>query len=149
MGGQIPLTRLWLPEQAQEAMRRHAEACRPEECCGLLAGEPSGRVRFVYPLTNIRRSPTAFTIDPVEHFRAWQHATRQGWDLIGAFHSHPGGPRYPSATDLALAAEPDWAWVIVTGDSVDAFTIRERKARPLPIDQPGRSPVTDARQAGS
>ena len=58
-------------------------------------------VRFVYPLTNANPSPTSFTIDPTEHFHSWRHATANGWDLIGAFHSHPGGPGRPSKTDLA------------------------------------------------
>ena len=49
-------------------------------------------VRFVYPLTNSNPSPTSFTIDPTEHFHSWRHATANGWDLIGAFHSHPDGP---------------------------------------------------------
>lgn len=149
MGGQIPLTQLRLPPQAAEAMLNHARACDPEECCGLLAGEPDGTVRFVYPLTNAQHSPTAFTIDPVEHFRAWQHATRRGWDLIGAFHSHPSGPPHPSTTDLALAAEPDWAWVIITAGSIRAFTIHDRRARPLEIGQPEASSLNRARQEGS
>lgn len=141
------MIRLILAGQAVEAIVRHAEACRPEECCGLLAGDPVGRVRFVYPLTNAQHSPTAYTIEPVEHFRAWQHATAAGWELIGAFHSHPRGPGEPSATDLALAAEPDWAWVIVAGGVLQAFTIRGRTASPLPIVD--EAPGYDIRQDGS
>jgi proteasome lid subunit RPN8/RPN11 len=113
-------------------MLAHRQNCLPEECCGLLAGW--GRtVRFVYPLTNAEHSPNAFTIDPREHFRAWKHAEAQGWDLIGAFHSHPQGPSTLSLTDLALAAEPEWIYVVVTAEGVRAFLIRERQATELEV----------------
>ncbi len=68
---------------------------------------------MVYCLTNEEHSESAYTIEPVEHFGALQHAERQGWELAGAFHSHPHSSPYPSATDLRLAAEPDWLYVIV------------------------------------
>ncbi|MGQ0850051.1 MAG: M67 family metallopeptidase [Actinomycetota bacterium] len=117
-----------LAPQAVAAMLAHADYCRPEECCGLLAGDRDGRVRFVYPLTNAQHSAVAYTIEPVEHFRAWQHANRSGWEMIGAFHSHPDGPLYPSATDLALAAEPDWVYVIVAASQLAGFRIVGRRA---------------------
>jgi proteasome lid subunit RPN8/RPN11 len=67
---------------------------------------------MVYPLDNTQASATAYTIDPVGHFGALRHAERNGLELIGAFHSHPTGSAEPSATDVRLAAEPDWRWVI-------------------------------------
>jgi proteasome lid subunit RPN8/RPN11 len=121
-----------MPVAAREAMEAHARFCAPEECCGLLAGE-SGRVRFVYPLTNIEHSPTSFTIDPTEHFRAWKHALANGWDLIGAFHSHPSGPPRPSRTDLALAGEPDWVYLIVVEGSITGWSIRDRAVEPIEL----------------
>jgi [CysO sulfur-carrier protein]-S-L-cysteine hydrolase len=102
-----------IPTQAREAMVRHAVSCLPEEACGLIAGDADGAIRMVYPLTNVQRSPVAFTIEPVEHFRALQHAERNGWDLIGAFHSHPVSEAYPSPTDIAHAAEPDWFYIVI------------------------------------
>jgi proteasome lid subunit RPN8/RPN11 len=70
---------------------------------------------MVYCLTNIQHSSVSYTIDPEEHFRAMRHAEAKGWHLAGAFHSHPGGEPYPSATDRALAAEPDWVYLIAGG----------------------------------
>ncbi|MGF1667638.1 MAG: M67 family metallopeptidase [Acidimicrobiia bacterium] len=102
-----------IPAQAREAMLRHALSCLPEEACGLIAGDGEGAIRMVYPLTNAQRSRVAFTIDPVEHFRALQHADRNGWELIGAFHSHPTSEPYPSPTDIAQAAEPDWLHIVI------------------------------------
>jgi proteasome lid subunit RPN8/RPN11 len=104
-------------------MLAHAEFCIPWECCGLLAGTTSDLVSFVYPLTNAERSPVAYTIEPYEHYRAWKHAEANGWSLIGAFHSHPQGPPFPSPTDLRLAVEADWIYVIVSGGQMRGFVI--------------------------
>jgi [CysO sulfur-carrier protein]-S-L-cysteine hydrolase len=102
-----------IPSQAREAMLRHAISCLPEEACGLIAGDVDGAIRMVYPLTNAQRSTIAFTIEPVEHFRALQHADRNGWELIGVFHSHPTSGAYPSPTDIAQAAEPNWLYIVI------------------------------------
>ena len=96
-----------------EAMLVHAQNCHPEESCGLLASDASGRVRMAYPLTNSLRSSTNFTIEPREHFKALRHAERQGWDISGVFHSHPHTRAYPSATDVQLAADPTWLYVVI------------------------------------
>jgi len=117
------MTRLVLPPQGLEAILAHADFCFPDECCGLLAGEENGLVRFVYPLTNADTSPVSYTIEPREHFEAWRHAERHGWELLGAFHSHPKGPDQPSVTDRALAAEPGWAYVIVSNRKLHAYRI--------------------------
>lgn len=123
---------LLLPPQGREAMLNQARLCWPEEACGLLAGAP-GRVEFVYPLTNVAHSPTAFTIAPEEHFRAWKHAEAHGWELIGAFHSHPQGPPHPSPTDQRLATEPDWIHIIVTGDQLHAYTVSAAGYQPVEL----------------
>jgi [CysO sulfur-carrier protein]-S-L-cysteine hydrolase len=118
-----------LPADIEQGMLAWAYACHPEEACGLLAGLPRGGLRMAYPLTNAQHSPTRYTIDPTEHFRALRHAERQGWELVGAFHSHPDGEASPSETDVRLAAEPDWLYVVIgmadaRRPSVRAFHIR-------------------------
>jgi proteasome lid subunit RPN8/RPN11 len=115
------------------AIDSHYRASLPNECCGLLAGI-GDRVAFVYPLTNSQASPIAFTIAPAEHFGALRHAEANGWDLIGAFHSHPAGPSHLSTTDLALAGEPDWVYLVVTDLGARAFVIRDRAATEIPIE---------------
>jgi proteasome lid subunit RPN8/RPN11 len=112
-----------IPGQAAEAILVHAHNCLPNEACGLLAFDSAGRLRMVYPLTNSDPSPVGYTIDPVEHFRALQHAERQGWELAGAFHSHVNGPAVPSSIDIAQAVEPEWLW-LVAGPVVGAFELR-------------------------
>jgi proteasome lid subunit RPN8/RPN11 len=105
--------RLDLPAQIHEAMLRHSRFVYPEEACGLLAADRYGKLRMAYCLTNAEHSESSYTIDPTEHFGALQHAESQGWNLVGAFHSHPHSEAFPSRTDLRLAAEPDWIYFIV------------------------------------
>lgn len=127
-----------IPAAIREAMIAHARACHPEEACGLLAVDAAGRLVFCYPTTNVLHSPTNYTIDPVEHFRALRHAEARGWELGGAFHSHPHTPAFPSATDVRLAAEPDWLYVLVgladvTRPEVRGFRIRDGRVTEVSV----------------
>ncbi|MEX2278454.1 MAG: M67 family metallopeptidase [Acidimicrobiia bacterium] len=99
--------------QILEAMLSHAENCHPEESCGLLAMDESGRIRMAYPLTNSLRSSTNYTIEPREHFKALRHAEAQGWEIGGVFHSHPHSAAHPSPTDVRLAPDPEWLYVVI------------------------------------
>jgi proteasome lid subunit RPN8/RPN11 len=124
--------------EIRQAMLTHAYNCHPEESCGLLAGDESGAIRMAYPLTNVLRSRTNYTIDPREHFRALKHAERQGWDIVGVFHSHPHSEAFPSPTDVRLAPEPDWLYVLVGMEQIDrpdvrGFHIRQGLINEIPI----------------
>ena len=116
-----------------DALMAHARFCAPEEGCGLLAFDASGDLRFVYCLTNIDRSKYRFTLDPTEHFHAIRHAERNGWDIAGAFHSHPDGPAVPSATDIEAAGASSWLHIVVglghqEPPEVRAFSITDGSA---------------------
>lgn len=112
-----------------DAVVAHAAFCAPEEACGLLAFVSPGRLSFVYALTNIDRSPHRFTIDPGEHFHALEHAERNGWEIAGSFHSHPGGVARPSATDVAEATAADWVHLVVGQDRLDVMAVRAYRVR--------------------
>lgn len=86
-----------------EAMRAHVESCLPLEACGLLAGS-GDTVGKVIPVTNGAQSAVRFRMDPVEQLQAFQQMESWGLDLVGVFHSHPAGPKMPSATDIAEAS---------------------------------------------
>ena len=121
-----------------EAFHAHARFTAPDECCGLLAFGTPDRLRFVYCLTNTDASAHRFTIDPTEHFRALQHAERNGWEIAGTFHSHPGGSPSLSATDVELLGESPWIHVVVAGEpddigAVRAYAIRDGSARDVPV----------------
>src|SRR3972149_7643237 len=102
-----------LPRDVQEAVIAHSVAALPEEACGLPAVAAGGEVRVAYCLGNVERSSTRFTVDPDGHFAALCHAEGNGWQIGGAFHSHPRSAAAPSRTDVAGALAPDWGFLIV------------------------------------
>ena len=104
---------LTLSEQHLAALLAHAEAERPNEACGLLAGI-GGRVRRVYPVENIHHSPTVYEMNPAQQLAAFLDMEAAGWELSAIYHSHPAGPAEPSPTDIAQAYYPDSLYVIVS-----------------------------------
>ena len=90
----------------------HVEAGRPNEACGLLAGE-GGVVRRVYPVENVLHNPREYQMDPKRQVEVMLEIEGAGWELSGIYHSHPGGPPVPSPTDVAQAYYPDSIYVIL------------------------------------
>ena len=121
----MSIEQLFLADQIKLAIVAHASNCAPAECCGLLAADGDGRIRFAYPLTNADPSPVSYTIDPEEHFHALRHAESQGWEIAGVFHSHPRGPASPSLVDVRSALEPDWVYLVAAPGEIRGFRIRE------------------------
>jgi proteasome lid subunit RPN8/RPN11 len=87
-------------------MCAHLSSVLPEEGCGLLAGT-AGMPRLIVPVTNELHSPVRFRMDPQEQLNAFLQFEEAGLDLIGIYHSHPRGPAFPSATDVAEFSYPD------------------------------------------
>jgi [CysO sulfur-carrier protein]-S-L-cysteine hydrolase len=106
------LTELVLSERTIGDMVAHCLAGRPNEACGLLAGD-GGRVAKVYPMTNAAGSPVRYALDPREQLMVYRDLDAQGWELAGVFHSHTRTEAYPSPTDVRLASE-DVPYVIVS-----------------------------------
>ena len=113
-----------MPAEIRSAIVNHARFAFPEEACGLLATDDRGRLRMAYCLTNSEHSTSSFTVDPAEHFGALHHAEANGWEIGGAFHSHPTSPPIPSATDIAGALDPRWLYVIAGPVGHDAVELR-------------------------
>lgn len=130
----LPEPEIVVAGQVREAITRHALACQPDECCGLIATDADGRIKMVYPLTNSLASPARFTIDPSEHFGAVQHAERSGWDIGGVFHSHPDGDASLSAVDIEQPHDPDWFhFVVGLIPRVELRAWRIRDGRPMEV----------------
>lgn len=113
-----------LDEELRGQMIAHAFACHPEESCGLLAGPGPSDIRRVFPTTNVLHSSTNYTIDPSEHLNAIREADANEWEVIGVFHSHPHTEGYPSVTDVTLAPDPSWLYVIIGMEQIDEPTVR-------------------------
>lgn len=123
-----------LADQIRQAILTHADNCAPDECCGLLAADAERRITFAYPLTNVDPSPVSYTVDPDEHFAALTHAESRGWEIAGAFHSHPGGSATPSMIDVQTALEPDWLYLIAAPAEIRGFRITAGEVEEIAIE---------------
>lgn len=126
-----------IPAAVMATIRAAAEAAYPEECCGALFGvsyppapvspaAPSAPstvrelVRAV-PLANEwEGGREARYLIPASVVRELESEARgSGLELVGFFHSHPGGVAVPSTFDLEVA----WPWysylIVATGPRVD------------------------------
>jgi proteasome lid subunit RPN8/RPN11 len=83
----------------------------------LLIGTSAGGAWLIedaLPLRNAADSATYFEFDPEELLR---HDLAWGKRIVGAYHSHPGGPARPSQTDIGnMRANVDspWIWLILS-----------------------------------
>lgn len=109
------------------ALRAHAQAAYPNECCGFLFGRsgPDGaQVESLLPADNQRTDAAhhRYLITPEAYLEAELLAARQGVEILGFYHSHPDAPARPSEFDRTHAL-PGCSYVIVS--------VRERVAQEL------------------
>jgi len=94
-----------------------AEAAFPGEGCGLLVGQGGDPVQVtrVVPAINLCAGERndRFELDPAARFAVQRTLRGTAERMVGHWHSHPNGRAFPSAEDLARAAEPDLIWLIV------------------------------------
>lgn len=105
-----------------EQMLAHVRRESPLEACGLLAGA-NGISQQCFEIENELRSPIRYRMAPKQQLQAFLAIERKGWDLLAIYHSHPGGPAGPSATDLAEAHYPE-AQQLIWSYSGDEWTCR-------------------------
>ena len=118
---------LILPHALLDEMLTHVAGLWPEEACGLIGGL-DGRAARLYPVENVRHSPVAFEMEPLQQIKAMLAMEAEGLELIAIYHSHPSGPARPSITDVANAYYPDAVQLIISlanraRPGVRAFTI--------------------------
>lgn len=96
-----------LPRVQAEAMIAHARSGKPEEICGLVARDQEGHITAILPVPNAARDKRiTYHMEPMAQNRAFMELDKQGWDLMGLYHSHPATRAYPSQTDQGLAFDP-------------------------------------------
>lgn len=123
-----------------------AEAAKPAEACGLLAGEPGDiDVKAVYPCRNAapaEKQDVIYEVHPLDHLNADRDAQAKGLEIIGVYHSHTHTEALPSPTDIALAPDPAWHYILVSlrlpTPVVRSFTIvgGEVSEEPLVLERP-------------
>lgn len=108
-------------------MVAHAKADHPDEACGVIAGPAeTGEPSRVIPMTNAARSPTFYEFDSGELLRLYRDLDERDEVPIVVYHSHTATEAYPSRTDIALAAEPEAHYVLVS--------TREHGNEPGPVE---------------
>ena len=114
----------------------HAVEDLPNECCGLLIGS-ADIIEDVARARNTKRSRTKFQVEPADHFAAIRRARAGGFEIIGAYHSHPSGPSGPSDTDRARLTDPTMFHIIVSlahgTKTVRAFRLIDGNFSPLEL----------------
>lgn len=98
---------------AVAALRRHARDDLPNECCGLLIGG-AGLIERAARARNLRAAPDRYLVDPADHCAARRSARADGLQVVGAYHSHPGGSLRPSAADRREAIGREFIYLIVS-----------------------------------
>jgi proteasome lid subunit RPN8/RPN11 len=91
----------------------HARAEAPRECCGLLLGRGC-LVDECVRSPNVDPDPNRYEIDAGLHVSTNRRLRGSGRAVIGAYHSHPHGPAWPSPSDVAEAYYPEFIWVIAS-----------------------------------
>jgi len=105
------------------AIEGDCRAAWPAEACGLLIGR--GRrvlkvARVMAAANLLAGSGDRFELDPRVRLDAERQCRASGERVLGHWHSHPNGQTEPSATDLAMAFEPELIWLIVATPAADA-----------------------------
>ena len=110
----------------------HAREDAPQECCGLIGGNASGKATSVYRTRNVAATPlVTYEAAPEDLFAAQRAMRARGEELVAIYHSHPRSKDpQPSATDVRLAYYPSAVYLIVGlgGEEpcLRAFRISER-----------------------
>lgn len=129
---------LILCTEVMDQLIRHAQACYPDEACGLLIGEKGkdsvnefipvkniyNEMHERYPETYPRDAKTAYLIDPREQQRIFDEAGENGREVKAIFHSHTDHDAYFSQEDR-LVATP-WGEPAYPGVSYIVVSIRNR-----------------------
>ena len=109
---------LQINHTALHKVKLHAMQTYPEECCGMMLGHETAatlQVCEVLELRNTKDEDRArrYLITPEDYKHAEEHATKEGLQVLGLYHSHPDHPAQPSQFDLDHAL-PWWSYVIVS-----------------------------------
>lgn len=120
---------LYLTANQLTIIKRHAQATYPQECCGIIVGDPANhQVTDIHPVQNAWTPdclPSEFAtnaghshrdrywIDPTDLLRVMKTSRTSGRSIIGIYHSHPDHPAIPSECDRQLAW-PQYVYIIVS-----------------------------------
>ncbi len=122
--------------EVRSALTDHAEAERPNECCGLIALRNGAAERYI-PGRNAEPSPYRFQleVDPETWF-----LEDKGYELA-VFHSHLASPPRPSRTDVENIGLWDGRpYVILNVQTGELLAWRIAGGRVEPVELTGERP---------
>jgi [CysO sulfur-carrier protein]-S-L-cysteine hydrolase len=119
-----PFTRLVVPDALLDEMVTHARRELPNECCGLLAGTPDGRVTSRFPIRNDAANPTEYATNPRDLLDAFRKIRRAGTEPLAFYHSHPTSAAVPSAKDVARNTYGETVVHVIIGLAADVPDVR-------------------------
>jgi [CysO sulfur-carrier protein]-S-L-cysteine hydrolase len=105
---------LHLSEPAYQLILAHVLDGAPFEACGLIVGPTADEAQTFVATDNDAKSTRVYTIPPKQYLRAERAADDAGQVIIGVVHSHTHTDAYPSPTDVAMAPDPAWHYIIVS-----------------------------------
>ena len=93
---------------------QHAREGAPEEVCGLLARDATGKIVRSYRITNGEHSERFYVMDSQEQLKALLDIDNSDLETAAVYHSHPASEPRPSQHDIALAKWPGVRFLIVS-----------------------------------
>lgn len=92
------------------AIKQHAAAEFPRECCGYVMGNANHLQQWYKPCRNISEKPTElFTIHPEDSADAEDHPD----GIRAVVHSHPNESANPTQADIVACEKSGYPWVII------------------------------------
>lgn len=113
--------KLHISQANYDALRAHGEETYPHECCGVLLGhakDDGNHVAAIVRAGNTRTDSAhnRYNISPMELIKIQREGRKQGYDIVGFYHSHPDHPAMWSSTDFAEAHWFGCCYVITSVD---------------------------------
>lgn len=103
-----------LPRTLANEIIAQAQAQSDVEICGLISSQ-QGCPKRCYPIPNIADQPEKYyRMDPASLINALKDMRAHNEKLFSIYHSHPGSPAEPSATDIREASYPDTLYLIIS-----------------------------------
>ncbi len=120
---------IYITENLLEQIVEHSKKEFPNEACGILSGSQE-RVKKVYQMFNVEKSPQTFFMDAKEQLRVMKEIRNNGEEMLGIYHSHVASEAYPSSHDVELSLYPEASYLIISlkdkqNPSVRSFKIVE------------------------
>jgi proteasome lid subunit RPN8/RPN11 len=132
------MNRLVITPRHLQTIGRHAAMSYPEECCGVLIGQPQVGATLVERVLSVGNERDEsrhhrYLISPATVLAAHKEARALGLEIVGYYHSHPDHPARPSDFDREHAW-PGVSYLIV---SVQGRKVAETRSWRLSDDRLG------------